>query len=565
MLLNRSHVSALDATKGDPREADGALLARREAEIQARDAHRSAMVLTLLVFLWGALSLWLVPWHPFWIANLAQTIVSAGALAYFLRTWNRPQPQIADAFAAVIIVYALVLLPWTTVAWSELGRPSEAFTVPQLAMVSTALVFRRRLALDIVVLGLFAAESVFASVYPRHLGLDALVPISEPYATLAFALLSFGLISLRRHRRDLALEHIRVQAEIQTLDRLRPLLSNARDQLAAEGAALADEIRGADQEHSNALSRAMAGAVDKLGDLGGKLGSLLADEGGIPPVRETEQRLLARDAQFGATVLVAITVALGLPAIAWSHVELADALTPLFVAKATFDLLLLAYLTATRHRPSARRALWAVVAGFMTALPLVTYNQWLLFEMGRPYSPFLGYKLMMVALGLTVTSRSKLGVVLIVITALTAIAFWFILDLGAHRDIISVAEPWVTLVYMLIGLLSLRNLEQRRLASIRLLRADAEAAALHRRALMFLSLRDRLNSPLQTLVLGADCAPSAIAPNSIDRVHLAVDRLVTLSRELADLDVLIPPTSHLGFDADAELHRADLLHPHGRA
>ena len=56
---------------------------------------------------------------------------------------------------------------------------------------------------------------------------------------------------------------------------------------------------------------------------------------------------------------------------------------------------------------------------------------------------------------------------------------------------------------------------------------------------MFLSLRTGSTSPLQTLVLGADCSPSAITPNNIDRVHLAVDRLVTLSRELADLDVLL--------------------------
>jgi hypothetical protein len=523
--------------------------------MDARDAHRSATVLTLLVILWGAVSLVTVPWEPFWIPNLGQVIVCVPALVYFLRTWGRPQPRIANAFSGILIAYALVILPWIAIAWSGLGRPWEAFTVPQLATVCTALIFPRRLTLGVLLMALFAAEGAFVYVYARHVGLDALVPVSEPLATFGFTVLGIGLFVLRRHRRDLTKKHIRVQAEIQALDRLRPLLSNARDQLDAEAAVLAAEIQPGETGRAGAISRSMCGAIGKLGDLGGKLGNLLADAGDVPPIRETEQRLLARDSQFGATVLVAMAAVISIPTVGWSHFQLHDSITSLVAANTVLDWGLLIYLVSTRHRPSRQRALWAGLAVFVFALAISSYNQVRLLELDRPYAPFLAHKLFMVTLGLTVTTRYRLGVVCIVTTAVTAMALWFALDLGNHRDLIPLAEPSVTLCYMLIGLITLKSLEQRRIASIQLLRADAEASALHRRALMFLSLRDRLNSPLQTLVLGTASPNLRIPEQRIERVHVAVDRLVALSRELAGLDMHIPPAAALGFDADAELRR----------
>jgi hypothetical protein len=64
---------------------------------------------------------------------------------------------------------------------------------------------------------------------------------------------------------------------------------------------------------------------------------------------------------------------------------------------------------------------------------------------------------------------------------------------------------------------------------------------------MFLALRDRLNSPLQTLVLQADDASS-------ERARGAIDRLVDLSRELATIEMTVPPGA-LSIDADRELRR----------
>jgi hypothetical protein len=199
---------------------------------------------------------------------------------------------------------------------------------------------------------------------------------------------------------------------------------------------------------------------------------------------------------------------------------------------------------------------WAVFAVVVTSLPIATYNQVLLHQLHRPYAPFLGHKLLMVSLGLTVATRYRLAVVLLGVTAASAMTTWFVLDLGARHDLIPMAEPWITLSFLLIGLVSARLLEQRRIASVHLLRAEAEASALHRRALMLLALRDRLNSPLQTLVVGVATPNSVVPADRVEQVEAAVEQLVGLSRELAQLDWLVPAAAATpSFDAEQELRR----------
>ena len=65
------------------------------------------------------------------------------------------------------------------------------------------------------------------------------------------------------------------------------------------------------------------------------------------------------------------------------------------------------------------------------------------------------------------------------LTLIGTIAVYFALDLRAHRDLISEAEPWVTLVFMGIGIAAAVMREQRVLASLRLLRAEAALSAFH--------------------------------------------------------------------------------------
>jgi hypothetical protein len=194
--------------------------------------------------------------------------------------------------------------------------------------------------------------------------------------------------------------------------------------------------------------------------------------------------------------------------------------------------------------------LWTILVLLITALLSTTYEQFKLAAQSSPFVPFLGHKLFMGILGLTLATRTRLGAVLIVGTAANAIALWLLLGIRAHAHNMAGGEPWVTLFYMLLGLFCLRMHEQRKLASLQLLRAEAEAAAIQRHARMFLAVRDRLNTPLQIVLLASHSPP--LVSCEAGPVQDALDRLVDLSRELAKLEVATTSTS-ASLDADREL------------
>jgi hypothetical protein len=390
-------------------------------------------------------------------------------------------------------------------------------------------------------------------VYARHVGLDVLLPINEPLGTYGFAVLGGALFVLRHQRRQLTRQHVRVQSEMDAMQRVRPLFTHAGQELEAEIDQLTSSLDITHVVEAARYSPAVARALGRLDELRGRLRDMLGAETVSEPV-EAERQLLARDSQFGALLLVSIAVVVALPTAMWSYRWIGASLTQLYSVKFVFDLGLVAYLLGTRRSPSSPRAFWVVFLFIGTWLPVIDYAQHQLLAAHRPFVPFLGHKLLMGMLGVTLTTRVRPAVVLIIAIAASALAAWFILDMGAHHDIIAIAEPSVVLVYMAIGLISLRLVEQRQLASIQLLRDETAAAAMQRRTKLFLAVRDRLNSPLQTLVLAASEATPQLPDDQSNRVGRAIDRLVCLSRELAELE-LPQSTSWASLDSNEELRR----------
>ncbi len=541
-------LAGLSLVSGARADTKTRYLGGSDEEYRALDEHRSATLLTLLTFVWGAISIPLVPWHPFWIPNLAQVVVCAPLLVYLLCRWTRPDRYVAELISATLVVYALLLLPWVTVMWCRLGRPLEAFTLPQLGMLCMALVFAGRWWRTVAAMSLFAAESVFSLIYAHQVGLAAQIPITEPLGTYGFAVLAAGLFALRWRRRDLAKRYVRVQSEIEALGTINPLAARARDELGAQLDIISAEIAQI-RARTDLPSRAIGRALGQLGELHGKLIGLSTSETAVPSPTETERRLLDHDAQLGATFFVGTLLVIAIPATAWAQFRIDTVSAAWLAFGGLCGVVMLIYLVVTRRRPSSGRALFAVLVMFVIASIVITNDQWRLAQLGRPYMPFLGHELLMVTLGLTLATRFKLGVALIAVTAANALALWFVLGLEARRDIIPLAEPWLVLIVMLVGLVSLRMLEQRQIASFQLLRARSTALAMQRQTAMFLALRDRLNSPLQTLVLGAGGASASLPNGDVARMRAAIERLVELSRELARIDV------H-GADADLSLDTA---------
>src|SRR5262249_9127002 len=165
----------------------------------------------------------------------------------------------------------------------------------------------------------------------------------------------------------------------------------------------------------------------RLAVLSGKLGGLVDGEpivdlraSGRPS--DAERQFLARDAQFGATVFLALVVATA-PLRFLIHQRMGGQLPALPVT--ILALALLIDLVRTRRRPSQRRACGYVLLLLAVALPVVSYNQFLIAATKRPHELFVAHKIFMVGLAFALPSSARLGIALIVLTAAHALAFYF--------------------------------------------------------------------------------------------------------------------------------------------
>ncbi len=534
-----------------------------EREMYAQDAYSSVTLLSLLFLLWGGISLLTLPNHVFDVPNILQVIAGGTALVYFLRTRHRPSTGMAVAFSMIVIGYSLIFLPWTAMVWCRLGRPMEAFTVPEIGMIVIPLVIPRYAWLGAFVLGLFQADGLFAYFYARQTLPAALIPITEPLAVLIYAVFGMALLLFREGRRQLTRRHILLQAEITALRNIGPRFVAVRNELATQLEALAHERQQLGSDRALPL---IDRALDRLSAVGRKLDRLVEweptpaatihDQDRTTPsaLGDGERLLLTRDAHLGATVFATVTSTAILLSILFLRPYLRGLDLVRWAAMGALSLVLLVYLMSTRRHPSDRRNVQVLSALVLACLAGATANQWMFLRIGRPFQPFLNFKLLMVLMGLVVARRLWISVALLIGTGIVTLVLFFSLGLGTHRDLISFAEPWVTLVVMGIGLAAAVMRDQRRLASLRLLRAESEMSALFRRAHMFLALRDQLNSPIQTLVVCAGQLDSVRPPPELDRVHAGIDRLVALSGQLADLEYSIPKGVGGALDAERELH-----------
>jgi hypothetical protein len=95
-------------------------------------------------------------------------------------------------------------------------------------------------------------------------------------------------------------------------------------------------------------------------------------------------------------------------------------------------------------------------------------------------------------------------------------------------------EPWVTLIFAAIAVAMLVSRARRRRAIAQAARIAAHATALERMARLLLRVRDRANTPLQTIALGSAlltrrCAGQERVAAAMGR---AVRRLSRLSKAL---------------------------------
>lgn len=155
-------------------------------------------------------------------------------------------------------------------------------------------------------------------------------------------------------------------------------------------------------------------------------------------------------------------------------------------------------------------------------------------------------------LGIAVVAPSwRSGAAMIALFTAHAIALWQVLSSAGSSPSLD-REPWFSLVFAVFAMMLLFTRERRRKLEQRLANAEARAVMLARVSKMLLALRDRANTPLQTL----EVAISMLEQGDDSRATLsmlrrALDRLVAVQRAIS---VTQGPTDLVPQELEVLLH-----------
>jgi hypothetical protein len=259
---------------------------------------------------------------------------------------------------------------------------------------------------------------------------------------------------------------------------------------------------------------------------------MIADD---PPERKRfyQVRMPASSAWAGATT-AALFNALGMV------IELAIVRrTPGVPAKpaaisAIVALILLIVLVRTRRTPSVK---WATIAYLVTTVSVVsvvmhTNLRFAVSEMN--WVPFQENKLGCLAAALVAPEfwSGLASILAYCFSGVLQYGFFFPPEVKTR----AAPEPWPLLAFGLGGVLALIYRFHRAHLTQELSRIQAQNAAIRRLAMIFLDIRDRMNTPLQVIELAVDVLRNAKQPTdqTLDRIDRSVESLKNINSVLVE-------------------------------
>jgi hypothetical protein len=518
-----------------------------EGRVQARDAYSSAIFLALLVLVGQALRLGTAPaaqGSPAWL-QVALAIAAMVSLAALLATRHVPREELALCVCALLIASYIPVSLCAATRWARDGRPFEAFTDSHVVMCSLGLVLPRSFRLGVAALVLLCLASLgiyawlVASGTPR-----ALLPSSEPGATVVATLVGAAVLVARKRRRDQTLAYLHVEAEATVLVRASTVFAAIREQLGAELKVLAAglaALQGRGGASRSLVERARRAVVSLEGVRNG-LADLFAAPRAAPvacactgPLRPEEREFYARDAHAIARTMARMTLALCL-----LLVPLYRAILPGFVLAVWSLLGLVAAATVLllqRTRPAETRDVALALAVTIPWFVILPYSQRGFALHPQPFEPLIAVKMGIVLMPLLIPRRWWIGVSAMLLLVAEALALFYLEHFDQLRDRIPASEPWTTLLYFLIGAALVLTREHRRVASLRRLRAEREVAVLVRHSALSLALLDQTGSPLQVLTISVGMLV-ADQPHDeeLRRMEAAVRALASLREHISCVD-----------------------------
>jgi hypothetical protein len=527
--------------------------------LKARDAYSGATALALInvgvqvLGIAGGVSLPRV--LPLGII-LCDGSVSLMIAAYLLATRARPDRGIAIAVGCLYLAFFVVLNAFVAARSVFVGRPFDAYPAPELLLATFGLVVPS-IRLGVIALAVFFAEGIGIYLWQRSgVTSPALIPVNQPGALVAFAILGASLLYLRYRRRELALRYLRSGAELGAVRRLSQAFDSVAVDLDRQLEIIAHGLSQAARP-SVALQRTRR-AIGRLAHLRQQLSELTgAPPGGAEPAGASEREFYARDAQNGATILALMGAMMSVAAWATMRGVFPTATLWCIAAIGLLGVGCLCLLVATRHRPTERRGIAVSLAVILpyAAMPFLTQPE--MIASFRAFEPLIAQKMIALLLPLAVGRRLWLGLVLEAALVAQSAYLYYGLGLSSVTDSISTFEPWFTLAFPLIGTGILLVSEHRRVASVQAMRADRELTTQARRAGLQLALLDQLGSPLQTLALGLDTL--RVTGGNGEQTHAmtqAVRVLSGLRDRIPAPDAKTAALVGASFDGAAELRRS---------
>lgn len=508
-----------------------------EEVFYARDVYSSTAFLALLIIAGTIINLWCargVEPLVLTVAHSCSLVISVMMLGFIAYSRRQPRPEVPIFFCASLVVGFFLVLLASAVLWRRAGRPWETVALTQTVIVSASMLPSRTLVLPAMAVALFSLEALLIHGWLVHTGIPPSRLIAgEPITTISFAGVALAVLHVRVQRRDLALRFLQRSADALTLRRLSGLLGEIASEIAGAAASLDDAIHRLREVPAPGVHRRIARAVERISSVSGGLGTT-ASRGAVQRYDEEEREFYARDAHaavFSLCVTVAVLSLMAL--IGFSRMALGP--MPLFlVGQICLGTVGAVSLYITRHSPSEffttvtfQLVVILLCAEFATVLP---YWQ----RLGGVFEPFLGAKLFLVLIPLAAPRRPPWLVIAVelIVTAACVEAFYR-LHMDQLRDRLPLVEPWLTVLYCLIGMAMLASRENRRVMSLRLLRADREVAALVSRAAVSLTLLDQLGSPLQTAAANLELLRAMGADErTLVRAHASLARLAAASQRV---------------------------------
>jgi hypothetical protein len=501
-----------------------------ERLFEARDAYRSAFAMAILMMATPAvrtLAMWNVRSTSMAPTSGALFAIGLGMLVFLVSRRRRPEQTHALALTLIMTVPLLGLLPFTFVRWATLGRPWEAFEVAPFLFVCSALIIPRFFLLGTALNVAVLLEVLLGMHLQRRMGvLPELQPRGEPAITILFFVVGTGLVGLRAWRGRLIERHLRLEGEVLAMRRSAAQLQEVRGDFEKVLQRTAGELeRATSQQSGNRHLAQMRRSLDRLLGTTRQLAELSE-----PPeaTADREAALYAEDAQRGVMLLAGLfAFACPIFSVVYSDPDLGQLSRQLLVAGA-IGFIAFVELVRTRRRPSAKRAAFWFLVLILPWFYFFAYAISLWSHQTRPAQAFVVPKIVMACMTLVVSGNRWIGRIVNAVLCVESFVLYYALGLSSLPRQVSAAEPWQTLLFAALGIALLSLGEERRLASVRILRAEAEQGALVRRTTIYLALRDQMNSPLQSLVLS----------NTLVGVHpelsAAIEQLVALARELPE-------------------------------